>query len=60
MTILFIESLSKNYKINIFLAYLLSIINIENLFIISKLIFELVTPSFALLITTFISFFTIF
>lgn len=59
MPILLAEAMSKDYKIGVFLACLLSIIDIKNLFIVSELILELDMLSFGLLTTTLISFFTI-
>lgn len=59
MLILSIEALSKNYRIDTLLMYLLSMVNIENPSIISELIFELDMLSFGLLTIVLISSFTI-
>ena len=53
------EALSIDHRIGALLACLLSIVNIENPFIASRLILELDMLSFGLLITMLISSFTI-
>lgn len=53
------EALSIKHKIGALLVYLLSIVNVKNLFIASGLILELDMLSFRLLTIALISFFTI-
>lgn len=60
MSMLLIETLNKNYKIRVFLVYLLLIVNINIVSIIFGLILKLDILSFRLLITALISFFTSF
>lgn len=57
---LFAKFPSKNYKIGVFLAYLLLIVNIKNFFILFGLILKLAILNYGLLTIALISFFIIF